>query len=100
MININDTLLDLNTLYSNFNHHQLMNIIVSLSKAKNLLEETLMELKTINYAANFENITKIKRQLELCNKNIEITGLAIMCHETKIKEKRTLNGNLIELYLN
>jgi hypothetical protein len=55
---------------------------------------------TFEFGQNVEEISLIDEQLKYLNKNIKTFEDALMCHETKIFEKRTSMGDLGELCLN
>jgi len=101
-MNINKTLLDLATLYETLTLTETLEIRDQLVEAKEELEDVLgmYRADSTNLEERLMQIMHVEEQLEYLNKNIYTLDNAIMCHETKIFEKRNVQGKTAVFCLN
>lgn len=90
MIYINKVLFDLSVVYQNLTQAETWALANTLTEAKfeldSLLEDIIKEgLFEGHYREEIETVTE---QLHYVNTNIKTLGDALLCHETKIFEKR------------
>ena len=99
---INKTLLDLATLYATLTLQETMKILDQLVETKEELEDVLDMLRADStyIQERLDEIMRVEEQLEHLNKNIYTLENAILCHETKIFEKRNVLGKTAVICLN
>lgn len=99
---VNRTLLDLATLYATLTVFETMEILDQVTEAKQELEDVLKMLRedSTDIQERLEEIMRVEEQLEYIDKNIRTLENAILCHETKIFEKRNVLGKTAILCLN
>jgi len=98
---VNTTLLDLATIYETLTHGETLLLLDDLTNRRVELLLTLSGLLTHDDSEeDLEKIYKIETQLFYLNQNIETVEEVLMCYESKISEKRTVCGGLINLWLN
>lgn len=99
---INKKLFELSEIYETLSHAKTLSMLIDLK----LIREEIMNVKTkliedtYGFGENVDEISVIDEQLTYLNKNIRVFENALMCHETKIIEKRTTLGELGVFYLN
>ncbi len=102
-INVNTTLFTLDTVYSTFSHGKIWFMVNILTEVRLELEEEIDRI-LLTYEMDNERIAQlvedIETQLDYINKNIRTFEDALLCHETKIFESRTLFGKLTKICLN
>ncbi len=102
MKNLNTTLFDLNVIFTTMSHAQTLDMCTSLK----IVREDLIEYRnecleeTLEFDQNVDEINFIDTQLIYLNKNIKTLENALLCHESKISEKRTTIGDLGIFWLN
>lgn len=102
MENTNKKLFALDEVYSNIPYGRTLSMLLGLKE----IRETLVEIKdgllaeTFAFGQNVDEVAMIDEQLIYLNKNIKTFEEALMCHETKVIEKRTMFGGLGVFYLN
>lgn len=93
-MNINKKLFDLDDVYLKFSHGEVWSNLIKLKNVRDsityVVEETTDELEKII----------LREQLIYVNKNIKTFEDALLCHESKIIEKRMSIGELGMFYLN
>jgi hypothetical protein len=99
---INRTLLDLSTLYATLTIFETIEILEQVVGAKEELEDVLGMLRedSTDIQERLGEIIRIEEQLEYIDKNIYTLENAILCHETKIFEKRNVLGKTAVICLN
>lgn len=99
---VNSTLLDLATLYATLTVFETMEILDQVTEAKGELEDVLKMLRedSTDIQERLDEIMRVEEQLEYIDKNIRILENAILCHETKIFEKRNVLGKTAIFCLN
>ena len=99
---INKALLDLATLYATLTLQETMKILDQLVETKEELEDVLDMLRADStyIQERLDEIMRVEEQLEYLNKNIYTLENAILCHETKIFEKRNVLGKTAVICLN
>lgn len=99
---VNRTLLDLATLYATLTVFETMEILDQVTEAKGELEDVLKMLRedSTDIQERLDEIMRVEEQLEYIDKNIRTLENAILCHETKIFEKRNVLGKTAILCLN
>ena len=102
-ININTKLFSLDTVYSKFSHSKIWFMVNDLTEVRLELEEE-MDRILVNYKLENENVSQLvedlETQLNYLNKNIRTFEDALLCHESKVFETRTLFGKPTKLCLN
>ena len=102
-ININTTLYSLDTVYSTFSHSKIWFMVNNLTEIRLELEEEIDRILSV-YEMDDEKVAQviedIETQLKYLNKNIRTFEDAMLCHETKVFESRTLFGKLTKICLN
>ena len=90
MINVNTTLLDLETLFRVKTQATLWLMSRSLNEIKLELEEAKEQLimETFEFGQNVDEIRDIDYQLSFVSQNLSTVELALLAHETKCFEKR------------
>ena len=98
----NKIVFDLATVYASFTVHETIKILADAREGKEELDELLILLKadSSDMEARLYNIACVEEQIDLANKNIRVLENAIMCHETKIFEKRTVQDKTAVICLN
>lgn len=99
---VNRTLLDLATLYATLTVFETMEILDQVTEAKGELEDVLKMLRedSTDIQERLDEIMRVEEQLEYIDKNIRTLENAILCHETKIFEKRNVQGKTAIFCLN
>lgn len=99
---VNRTLLDLATLYATLTVFETMEILDQVTEAKGELEDVLKMLRedSTDIQERLDEIMRVEEQLEYIDKNIRTLENAILCHETKIFEKRNVLGKTAIFCLN
>ncbi len=102
MKNLNTTLFDLDVVFTTMSHAETLSAIINLKEVKAELIEIRDECleETFEFDQNVEEIAFINKQLSYVNKNIRTLENALLCHESKISEKRTTLSDLGTLWLN
>ncbi len=102
MLAVNKVLFDLSTVYSNISQSETWMMANTLMKAKEGLEEFLIEIEDNKLFDTHYQKEKnaIEDQLFYVNANIKTLQDALLCHETKFIEKRTGLGDLGVFCLN
>lgn len=97
-----NNLLDLATVYATLTVHETLTMLADIKESKATLEELLILTKadSTDMETRLHHISCIEEQIDLANKNIRVLENAIMCHETKIFEKRTLQNKTAVICLN
>lgn len=101
MYKVNPTLLDLAIVYHNMTYAE-------IDQALTNLKETKFEFEFLRLGAEDKDLTAseksviyaINKQLYFVDRNIKTLEEALMVHETKMYEKRTLFGHFEIIYLN
>lgn len=93
-MHVNKTLLDLSKLYQTLTLAQTIESREILLDVKEDLVIVLdiLRLDSTDIDKKIGEIISIEEQLEYLNKNIYTLENAILCHETKIFEKRNIHG--------
>jgi len=102
MLKINKVLFDLSTVYSSISQSQTWMMANTLIKAKESLEDFLLEIEDRKlFDAHYQTEKDtIEDQLFYVNANIKTLQDALLCHETKFIEKRVGLGDLGVFCLN
>ena len=102
MKNLNTTLFDLDVVFTTMSHAETLSAIINLKEVKAELIEIRDECleETFEFDQNVEEISFINKQLSYVNKNIRTLENALLCHESKISEKRTSLEDLGTFWLN
>ncbi len=102
MKNLNTTLFDLDVVFTTMSHAETLSAIINLKEVKAELIEIRDECleETFEFDQNVEEIAFINKQLSYVNKNIRTLENALLCHESKISEKRTSLEDLGTFWLN
>lgn len=102
MKNLNTTLFDLDVVFTTMSHAETLSAIINLKEVKAELIEIRDECleETFEFDQNVEEIAFINKQLTYVNKNIRTLENALLCHESKISEKRTSLEDLGTFWLN
>ena len=97
-----NNLLDLATVYATLTVHETLAILAEMKEKKETLDELLILMKadSTDMGTRLYHISCVEEQIDLANKNIRVLENAIMCHETKIFEKRTLQNKTAVICLN
>ena len=98
----NDKLFDLATIYATLTHVEVIEILSELIEVREDLEDSLFLLKldSTDMEARLNGIMAVEHQLVSLNKNIKTLEDAILCYESKIFEKRNINGGVVIFGLN
>lgn len=99
---VNTTIFELLTIYENLSYDE---TLLFVDKLINDRVELLLTMSGLlsghdNMEERLERIAKIGEQLYYLNLNIKTFEEALMCHESKVSEKRTVSGSLIDIWLN
>jgi len=105
IMEINKKLYTLDEVYSSLELNQTIEFLKELYDWRKVWSAILDDLREdtiegIDLVERFTRILEIEEQLEYLNKNIYTFENAVMCHETKIFQKRTLMGELVTFCLN
>jgi hypothetical protein len=102
MLKVNKVLFDLSTVYSNLSQSETWMMANTLTKAKEGLEDFLVEIEDRKlFDAHYQTEKNaIETQLFYVNANIRTLQDALLCHETKFIEKRLTLGDLGVFCLN
>jgi hypothetical protein len=95
-MNTNKIVFDLATVFSTLNVYETIKMLSLLKEAK----ENLVDFVNLLMPDDSEEILSVKEQINIINKNILVLENAIMCHETKIFEKRSVQGGMVVICLN
>jgi hypothetical protein len=102
-ININTTLYSLDKVYTSFTHSYIWFMVNNLIEIRLELEEEIDRI-LLAYEMDDERVAQvvedIETQLNYLNRNIRTFEDALLCHETKVFESRTLFGKLTKICLN
>ena len=101
-MNINRKILDLVTIYRNFSHAETIQNMENLIRVKENLEDVIIDLREISmYDEDTVNeIATIKEQISYLNQNIRTLEDAILCHESKTRQRSTIQGRVYDIRLN
>ena len=102
MRKLDTTLFELDVVFESMSHGTTWAILTDLKHIKDDLIELRDEYinDTFEFGQNVEEVSLIDKQLVYLNKNIRTFEDALMCHESKIFEKRTSMGELGNMCLN
>ena len=99
-IQINKKLFSLNHVYSTLNLGSTSAFLDELFIVRAEIEGELDALDLIDDDAKFELMEQLEEQLVYVDKNIRTFEDALLCHETKTYEVRTIMGVNTKLWLN
>ena len=102
MIKLNKTIFDLVTVYLNLTQAETWLLSKTLNKVKADLDGLVLDItenRLFDTHYN-EELVAVQTQLVFVNKNIKTLGDALLCHESKIFEKRLSLKDLQLFYLN
>lgn len=99
---LDTTLFELDVVFETMSHGTTWGILIDLKEIKRELVELRNDYinDTFEFGQNVDEVAMIDKQLIYLNKNIRTFEDALMCHETKIFEKRTTMGDLGDFCLN
>lgn len=99
---LDTTLFELDVVFETMSHGTTWGILIDLKEIKSELIELRNDYinDTFEFGQNVDEVAMIDKQLIYLNKNIRTFENALMCHETKIFEKRTTMGDLGDFCLN
>jgi len=99
---LDTTLFELDVVFETMSHATTWGILIDLKEIKRELVELRNDYinDTFEFGQNVDEVAMIDKQLIYLNKNIRTFEDALMCHETKIFEKRTTMGDLGDFCLN
>jgi hypothetical protein len=102
MKKLNTTLFELDVIFESMSHAQTWASLIDLKEIKKELIDIRNECieETFDFDQNVDEISLIDKQLVYINKNIKTFENALLCHESKITEKRTTLGELGVFCLN
>ena len=102
MKKLNTKLFDLDVVFTTMSHAETLLTITDLKEVRTELLEIRNECleETFEFDENVEELSFIDTQLIYLNKNIRTLENALLCHESKISEKRTTLSDLGTLWLN
>jgi len=97
-----NNILDLATVYATLSIQETLTALADIKESKETLDELLILMKadSSDMETRLYHISCIEEQIDLANKNIRVLENAIMCHETKIFEKRSVQGGMAVICLN
>ena len=97
-----NNILDLATVYATLSIQETLTALADIKESKETLDELLILMKadSSDMETRLYHISCIEEQIDLANKNIRVLENAIMCHETKIFEKRTVQDKTAVICLN
>jgi hypothetical protein len=93
-------LLDLATVYETLSIEKTLGLLNQMKEAKADMEALLIILQMTTPELMQVEISAVTKKIDFVNKNIKTLETAMMCHETKAIEKRTLLENVAVFYLN
>jgi hypothetical protein len=98
----NTTLFDLSTIYDNLSYDETLLFVDELvnNRVELLLTMSGLLSGNDNMDERLKHVAKIEEELYYLNLNIKTFEEALMCHESKASEKRTVCGGLIDIWLN
>jgi len=92
----NKTVFELLDIFSNFTIIETIKILNSVKEARQELFEVFEILKlSCDELHNYSEMQLFREQIRFADNNIKVLEEAIMCHETKIIEKRTLESGVV-----
>ena len=99
---INRKILDLVTIYTNFSHAETVENMKDLIRVKENIEDVIIELKEISeYDEDIVNeIATMEEQISYLNQNIRTLEDAILCHESKTRQRSMIQGRVYDICLN
>ena len=102
MKKLNTTLFDLDVIFTTMSHAETLSSIINLKEIRTELIEIRNECleETFEFDQNVEELEFIDKQLIYINKNIRTLENALLCHESKIVDKRTSLEDLGTFWLN
>ena len=102
MRKINTTLFDLDVIYETMSHAKTWDMLFELKEVRdNLIKIRNCHIEeTFEFDQNDEEVSFIDKQLFYIDKNIRTFENALLCHGSKIIEKRTTMGELGVFCLN
>ena len=97
-----NNILDLATVYATLSIQETLTALADIKESTETLDELLILMKadSSDMDTRLCHISCIEEQIDLANKNIRVLENAIMCHETKIFEKRTVQDKTAVICLN
>ena len=99
-IQINKKLFSLNHVYSTLNLGSTSAFLDELFIVRAEIEDELDALDLIDDDTKFELMEQLEQQLFYVDKNIRTFEDALLCHETKTYEVRTIMGVNTKIWLN
>jgi hypothetical protein len=102
MRKLDTTLFDLDVIFTTMTHGQTLLLATNLKEVKQALIDVRNECieDTFEVDKNVDELSFIDTQLIYVNKNIRTLENALLCHESKISEKRTTLNDLGNFWLN
>lgn len=98
-MNINKTLLDLDTVYCSLTHVETIEFLAHLNASKEETEDILAGLRLKNKVFHNE-ICCIEEQLTYLRKNIRTVEDTLLCHESKVFDRMRVCGITVVISLN
>ena len=97
-----NNILDLAPVYATLSIQETLTALADIKESTETLDELLILMKadSSDMETRLYHISCIEEQIDLANKNIRVLENAIMCHETKIFEKRTVQDKTAVICLN
>lgn len=106
-LNINRTVYTLDEVFSNFNHSICYGNLLGLKEIQDELQEqvdflldNLHSMSTSDQSKVFQLIEEIETQIFYVKQNVRVFENALLCHETKMYEVRSILGKNTRLWLN
>ena len=102
MRKINTTLFELDVVFETMSHGKIWSMLFDLKDVRDKLVEIrdANVEETFEFDQNVEEVSFIDEQLKYINKNIRTFENALLCHESKVVDKRTTMGELGVFWLN
>ena len=102
MKKINTTLFELDVIHETMSHGKIWSMLFDLKDVRDKLVEIrdANVEETFEFDQNVEEVSFIDEQLKYINKNIRTFENALLCHESKVVDKRTTMGELGVFWLN
>ena len=102
MRKLNTTLFDLDVIFETMSHAKTLVMIAELKEVRQQLLDIRNECieDTFEFDQNVDELSFIDTQLIYINKNIRTFENALLCHESKISEKRIALADLGTFWLN
>lgn len=99
---INTDVLDLVNVYENLKLAEILDLYDGVIEAKNGLEHCLAMLRddSTDILERIQEIMDIEEQMAFIDANIKVLITAILCHESRVFERRTLSSGLAHVCLN